>query len=426
MAQCKHLFDGDGAEDTIVRLPENCGTGGFARLVSSEDVTQKTRFVTGPQTLKVVLDYNFAAIKRDRGVVSFSISSAADDTKVATPGLANMRRSELDRRWSESDTFDLPPIAVNKNFNLYRNSISCPAPGGAGVGFSADVSVDAGVNLNALVSLGYSVEGTIIPPAVTKFQIVGGVNGSASADFTVSANAQGSFDTGLLPIYTVTLAGIDIPGIFQLGPKFGIYGQLNANVGIQAVVKTGVSYTFPDIDFAIPANSGTNKANAITKSNPFVLTIDPAASATGSIDAAIKPKLELGLNILSGLAEASAYLDLTASADLDLAIQGKASVVVPVQPGVQPTPVTSGSVSGTAGLDAGVVVTAGVNGAISGLWEDSYNFEIYRHKWDIFDKSFNVSTPARPAKRTVGVDIAKRQFVCPSLGLKDLLEVIKF
>ena len=38
------------------------------------------------------------------------------------------------------------------------------------------------------------------------------LNGSASADFTVQAHAQGSFDIGKLPLYEASIPGLNIPG----------------------------------------------------------------------------------------------------------------------------------------------------------------------------------------------------------------------
>lgn len=84
---CDHIHEG-GAENTIVRLPADCGTGPFARVAqwgvardqlipsgSIADHKLRRRSLT-PPVFAARLDYNFRAIPQERGEVSFDITAA--------------------------------------------------------------------------------------------------------------------------------------------------------------------------------------------------------------------------------------------------------------------------------------------------------------------------------------------------------------
>ena len=176
MARCSQLFEDGGAVDTIVRLPTNCGTGPFARVVSSVVVTPPGNVLRAPETHNVVLDYNFNKIKKVRGEVSFAVTTSnVPSTGTVPADAAVLRRNstELLKRWDSKQMFNLPPIAFNEARNLYSQSINCPAPSGLGVGYSAGVSVDVSARVNALAAFGFTVSGTILPPAIDRFQILG-------------------------------------------------------------------------------------------------------------------------------------------------------------------------------------------------------------------------------------------------------------
>ncbi|KAI0257859.1 hypothetical protein BC834DRAFT_399162 [Gloeopeniophorella convolvens] len=64
---CNHLFDG-GAEDTIVRLPDNCGKMPFARVAKYSILTQTLASrQTGAQAYALTLDMNFEDAEPSRG-----------------------------------------------------------------------------------------------------------------------------------------------------------------------------------------------------------------------------------------------------------------------------------------------------------------------------------------------------------------------
>lgn len=73
---CGHVFIGQ-AENTIVRMPRNCGLGPYARVVSltvHDDQTvlpayHAARLPINEKTYALSFDYNFAAIPEENGPI---------------------------------------------------------------------------------------------------------------------------------------------------------------------------------------------------------------------------------------------------------------------------------------------------------------------------------------------------------------------
>ncbi|KZW02299.1 hypothetical protein EXIGLDRAFT_484603 [Exidia glandulosa HHB12029] len=449
IARCGALFE-NTARDTIVRLPENCGTGPFARIVSTVDVTKTTAFSRGPEEHLVVLDYNFHQISHSRGAVAFSVTSSNVDGVVNGPNgpLQTFRRRvargeghSLSKRISKTKKIDLPPVSLHRDFNLFNASIDCPAVAGSAAGFSAGLDVDVNVGVDAQIAFGFTIAGNIFPPKVTKFNLFGSLNGSAAAEFDITAHATGQLDTGNIALYSVGLPGLNFPGygifwasgdrlltvffvasILNVGPQFIVNGQLSADLEVEANVKTGVNWVWPDVQLVFPPSQGASSAHTTNVQTPFVLSVDPSVTANGLITANVIPRVEVGIKVLSGLAEASVYLDLAASATLDLSIDASATAHTRRDAGA------SGTASGCAKLDGGIDIYAGAKGVIKPIFDKDIKFDIFQKDLNVFSTCFgnpaSKTLAAREIKSLPRADIAKRDLVCPDLSLGGLLQVL--
>ncbi|KZW02304.1 hypothetical protein EXIGLDRAFT_760137 [Exidia glandulosa HHB12029] len=423
MARCAAIFEGETAEDTIVRLPEDCGTGPFARIVST---VETTAFDGGAEEHSVVLDYNFDQITHDRGEVVFSVTSAEVDGLVSGPNgpLQTYRRrsNSVVKRISKTGKIDLPPIDLHKSFNIFNASIDCPVPAEGGAGFSAGLDVDVDVGVDAQISFGFTISGKIFPPKITKFNVFGNLNGSAAAEFDITAHATGKLDTGSIPLYTAGLPGLNFPGILNVGPQFTVTGQLSADLAVEANVKTGVNWVWPNVQMVFPPDQGASSAQTSNVQTPFVLSVDPSVTATGLITAHVIPRVEVGVKVLSGLAQASVYIDLDASATLDLSIEASATA------NTRRDGEASGQANGCAKLDGGIDINAGAKGAIKPIFDKDITFDIFQTNLNIFNTCFgnpaSKTLAAREFKMLPRADIARRDLVCPDLSLGGLLEVL--
>lgn len=67
--------------------------------------------------------------------------------------------------WDVDDQHKLAPLSLNKSFNLFNRSISCPPA-------TAGVNVDVAAQASAVVAIGIVAAGTFIPPMIDDFVIV--------------------------------------------------------------------------------------------------------------------------------------------------------------------------------------------------------------------------------------------------------------
>ena len=72
----------------------------------------------------------------------------------------------------------LPPVSVNKTFNILDETLSCPPVEGR-------LKIDVSVKADAVAAIGVAAEGTIIPPKISDFAIT-------TSKFTISNSRTNS------------------------------------------------------------------------------------------------------------------------------------------------------------------------------------------------------------------------------------------
>ncbi|KAG8808255.1 hypothetical protein FRC17_004032, partial [Serendipita sp. 399] len=191
--------------------------------------------------------------------------------------------------------------------------------------------IDADVDVKATVTVGFILAGSILPPTISKAAFTSALDGHAAATFKISAQAQGSFNTGLMPLYSSGLAGLSVPGIIDIGPSFSINGQGVGKLGVSTEATVHADYQFPHLSMVFPQDQGESSGEATqANQNPLTLAIGGSAKLTGSVEAHLIPRVDLGVKVLSGAASASVFLQLDGygALDMDLSIQGGASTTV--------------------------------------------------------------------------------------------------
>ncbi|PVF92576.1 hypothetical protein CPB86DRAFT_841263 [Serendipita vermifera] len=268
--------------------------------------------------------------------VTDELFAAKNEKKAKTAKVGSLSANSTDEpvynaKWQHDwdHTFEL--LDIHQAFPVVDAKVSCPQNGDVPA-FDAAIKVDADVNVKASVTVGFIIAGTIIPPKITKAAFTSALDGGVQAAFNVQANAQGSFSTGLLPLYTSGLAGMSIPGILDIGPTFSINGQGNGKLGVAANAVVKANYNFPGLSMVYPPEEGNSNAQASQGDgqNPLVLSIGGSASLTGTVQAHIIPRVDLGVSVLSGIASASVFLQLDGygSLDMSLSVEGSASTSI--------------------------------------------------------------------------------------------------
>ncbi|KZW01534.1 hypothetical protein EXIGLDRAFT_745081 [Exidia glandulosa HHB12029] len=417
MAHCDHLFQGGNAMNKVVRLPQDCGVGPFARVVRSSQVQRRDE--GGPEMHALTLDYNFDQLPATGNrTLSFNIASlnAPSDVQGQRRRLYPLPRFGS---FDKSSTINAPPIHLTTGIPLFNQSIDCPAADG-GIGFSAALGVNADVTVDALVSMAFQVSGSILPPKLDVFKLTGTLNGSAAVDFDITANAHGSFSTGPIPIFPpVGIPGLDFIGIFTAGPEFLVNAQLDADLNLEADIKTGVEWTFPNVEVVFPPSQGNSSAQAIPGQRPLNLSVGTNVTASGNITGHLIPRVQVGVTILK-FATAQIFVDLDTSATFGLQAEAGAAASTDGS--------SSTSLSGCAQLDAGVAIRAGAVGAIKPIFDDGINFTIFSEDVNIAKQCFGKPSSKREyvgllESRHVS-HVEKRNLLCPSLGEGGVLESV--
>ncbi|GLB41232.1 hypothetical protein LshimejAT787_0904470 [Lyophyllum shimeji] len=355
-AGCSHLYESAGAEGKIVRLPESCGKNAFARVARAwipEDqsipasVAGKIVRRDGkqPQVKALSLDTKFDAIDTSKtGPVNFAlkganIKGAAGDIDTST--VLPSRRSRIYGN-TERGLFDfvgdavdaiknlndfnvdksqaLKPLTVDKNFNLLSKQLSCPP-------ITASLKIDVDAKANAVATVGVAASGTIVPPKVDDFAIITSLTGDLDGSVTMVATASCTLDSGKVKIFEVGVPGLDFPGVLTIGPTFEVNAQASAQLDLQADLTVGLNYHVEKAQLIFPPDSKKAQAAGDAFSvgdTPLKLSLSPSVKATGTVSAHLIPSINLKISALGDIVKAGVFLDLDASADMSLSLEGTA------------------------------------------------------------------------------------------------------
>ncbi|KAF6752086.1 hypothetical protein DFP72DRAFT_968113 [Ephemerocybe angulata] len=352
-SDCSRLYDTIGAVGKIARLPESCGQNAFAHISRAwvpEDQSipdsisrrmVKRDHGEQPQVHALHIDTNFAAVDASRvGVVNFSIQGAnvpgaevsasssaklpqkrqidvvGDVLEKAADGISDLNNVNI----NESTT--LPPFSIDKSFNILNETLSCPP-------VDVSLKVDVTAKAHAMAAIGVVAEGTIVPPKIDKFSVTSTLSADINGEIVLKGGLSGSIESERIPLFEVGVPGLAFPGILTVGPSFKVEAQATANLDINADLKVGVNYKVDKASLVFPpmAKETQEQDGAFhLKDTPLDLSVSPSVNLTGSLAAHLIPSLNLGIDALGGVAEASIFLELDASATLELSLQSQAQV----------------------------------------------------------------------------------------------------
>ncbi|KAJ7437978.1 hypothetical protein B0H11DRAFT_1753194 [Mycena galericulata] len=454
-SQCAHLYQGAGAVNKIVRLPENCGASAFARISNawvpsdqSIPASVKARVVrrsgTPPVVKALSIDTNFDAVDYSKtGPVNIAIqganvpgapntiqipgsrrlknvaTKAATDVKnVATKagsdvkaaatavagdataaaskvkGAAESAATATNNKVDLNHAFTLPPITFDKSANLINQAVQCGP-------VSASLNVDVDANANAQVTVTVAATGTLVPPKFTSFGVVAGMTATAAGTMTMTADVTGQVDSGSIQLVNIGIPGFDLPGLLTLGPSFQVNAQLTGDVDVTMDMTLGVNLNLNNAQLSFPPDaSNAPDSNAFSLGDtPITLNAAPDVTATGTITAHLIPSLNLGVSALGGKAQATVFLALDTNAAVQLSLDGSASATKVIDPNAgaagNGTVIDDGSAGNSTstddGSDTAATVTDSLGGCVNVNGGINVNAGVDGDFFDLFDKTASVS-----------------------------------
>ncbi|KAL5497716.1 hypothetical protein ACEPAH_2647 [Sanghuangporus vaninii] len=402
---CSHLFH-NGAEHTVVRLPPQCGSVPFAHVTfcgESDDQSipdhVKSRIMrrdgTTPPVHALSFNANFDEIPSSQhGNVSMLVFGSTipgfNGNATTTPAGSRRRSRLINKRglidsllgdFNKTKSTDLPPINIDQSFNIFNTTLSCSA------NEEAKLSVDVNAKLNAEVTIGAVLAGSLIPPKIKEFGLFSDVSADLEGGLSIDANIAGQIDTGKIPLFTVGLPGLSIPGILSLGPTFEIDAQALATIDLDVTMDVDLAYSFSDLQLFFPPSDGHPSGAVVApQDTPLKLSASPNVESNATLEAHLIPALKFGVEVLG--TNANIFLNLDAFAALDLGLVAGAVAIVDSSGATD----ASAQVGGCVDVNGGVSVNAGADASFFGLFDTSTEIALFSKDFDLFKKCFEEST----------------------------------
>jgi len=352
---CAHLLIG-GAEGKLVRLPPTCGKMPFAMIAKSWvhanqsiPASMKSKIArrdgATPTVQGLSVDMEFPTTPQFGNVSLFiqgaTIPGDSGNFTQTPPSTTSQRRSRFSHTRKRSifgslkglDSFSknlsttLPAINVNKDFTLLNANVDCSSSaGGASAGISANIKSDLLAQAHAVVSIGAVANGTILPPAIKDFALFANLNADIDSTLTINGTASGSLDSGVKTVFEVGIPGLDFPGIFTLGPSFKVNAQATATLDLDIDMAVNLAYKVTNGQLIFPPNAQLPGGGNFAPSDaPLQISVSPNVQAEAKLEAHVIPTIDIGMDAFGGKAQASVFLNLDASATLDLTVNAGGS-----------------------------------------------------------------------------------------------------
>ncbi|KAI0770916.1 hypothetical protein BD413DRAFT_69883 [Trametes elegans] len=427
---CEHIYHGNGAENTLVRLPQNCGKMPFALITrewehenQSIPAHQLAKIVRRDGSLPVVrgmaLATKFDTVDpAQTGNVSLfiqgsSLKGAAGNFSVTPPSSTDLQKrgfgdwiddtlgqiAEIHKNISDSS-----PIKLDKDFPAFDQKLACPQNGNVPA-FDGEVKIDLDSKVDGTVNYGVAAAGSLIPPEIKEFGLFIGLDTSISGTLNLDTTLSGSLSSGKKPLTEVGLPGLDFPGIFSIGPTFSVNAEATAELDTNINLDVDLSYNVKGMQLFFPPSKDPKGEYKPGDSN-VKLSVSPNITTHGQIAAHLIPSLAFGISALGGKTKATINLDLDADTAVDLSLSplsGKSK---------------RDDVSGCVDISSGLAVEAGANADFFNIFKKDTSISLFEKRFDLFKKCFGNSNARRAytgrAARAALKDKRADGAICPT------------
>ncbi|KAG9226943.1 hypothetical protein CCMSSC00406_0003384 [Pleurotus cornucopiae] len=345
---CGHLFAHGGPQDKVVRLPESCGAGPFARIAhlsTAEDqsipahVSPKIvrRDGATPQVISLGVDTNWLSIDTEnRGEIQFRITGINGELPAGHFHDGGLHSREDSKTWFQSALVKVAKAAValggslkndafyasensveaSKNFSktlpLIDRNVTCGAmKGKLKVEVTAKGSIKGHIGFVATGKLGKE-------PETDNMATLYRLTLDADASFTVIAKIAAG-EKRPLHLFDVLLAGFSIPGIADVGPKIVLdaLGEADLQITSDSVIAGNFNM---DLHYVIPSKyskdvKGVLEQDAMTRPKDTQFSLKAATDIVGiaKFKGHLIPKIQVVITAFGHTADIFAKVDIWAA-----------------------------------------------------------------------------------------------------------------
>ncbi|KAJ7864454.1 hypothetical protein B0H14DRAFT_2736332 [Mycena olivaceomarginata] len=409
-SECSHVMIG-GAEHTIVKMPDNCGRGPYARIASltphpNQDILSPYHQSQKPSTEQVYslkFDYNFAAIPASNGPIYMraDVTDMPDywDTVVESPperkrwlkerGLEKrgLEKRGLEQRWwgsfknwlSKMTTVE-KDTSVSRNFHwsdtvrAFLRFLNRPSISSSGPSFTKKSRLNS--------RYGFYLQATVVPPSVQAAYLYFSADAKAHGQFTLKGEAVVQYDSSNIQFASFGFPGLYYPGLLTVGPTLTLNGYITGHISVSGEFTSSVGYTFPSVNFNLGKTDPDVTSNPVTPADfqsGLHFSVGYNVELSGDLSIHVVPSIQLGISVLGGaVIDAQAFVDV----DLYTGVRINGSVSNAIAPNF------------CIGAYYGVRVDAGLTGNVL-YWETgplAMNF--YNNEQEIYGQCFSSRTEA--------------------------------
>ncbi|EJD43553.1 hypothetical protein AURDEDRAFT_114625 [Auricularia subglabra TFB-10046 SS5] len=207
-------------------------------------------------------------------------------------------------------------LDFKKNVTLINTSMGCAV---GHIHVDADASIKANLDLQMNAGYAFKIAGSLAPPKVEDFALAGVISGKMHATFDIDMFLTADIMFPPLKLFDLGIPGLSIPGIVNLGPQIAlqVYTDLMVDLAFQATIP--MKWNFERLDFVFPtelAQPNTGKGQESKSTADLKFSVTPG-DFQGALGVHVMPKLEFGIDVLSGLASAEAYVGIDVGATLN-------------------------------------------------------------------------------------------------------------
>ncbi|KAJ8507727.1 hypothetical protein ONZ45_g9934 [Pleurotus djamor] len=386
---CHNVFDHAGPVNKIVRLPESCGHGPFARIADMRTADDQTlpshtqskiqrRDGSSPLVHKMTIDGNFDRMDRPEsinyafigllGEANFDVTAIIGDVygflkkynpvvmlashvvplddwvdhvvKVTAKAIHNAGKwvgdtlENISATLQQATQVTVKPALQETKLNLTgpsaKFSKSPDWPTKCSTSQALDFNVTATSGGEVTMHAGIVLVGSLM--GVDHMSAFGGMSGEVWANLNVAVKLSGGFHPPELSLVTeLGLPGFSIPKIFSIGPYFSLKGKAEGHLEVNIDTNIKLSYTFEGLHLWYSSDGQQmpkgKDLHFGTKESEFGISASAEVKAQGFLKASLIPAVNFGVSAGGSVAELNIHLaaELWARALVEATVTASAS-----------------------------------------------------------------------------------------------------